>query len=116
MPVSQRITYMIACVCFNIITGAAPNHLPRLISLHSFLRSLHSSVLPATVVFCLLAASSIKYSDDSDYVCSIGLSSGSFHSTMLLILHPNLEIYYYKVPASKVSLVNRVQSLIVLRE
>lgn len=86
LPVSEHIRYNIACVCFNIITGAAPSYLPSVSLLH-----IAPSVRSLTVVFCLKAAPSVNPTD-SDAFPIMDPSSGILFPTMLLffclILHP----------------------------
>ena len=43
LPVSDRIKYKTACMCYNAITGSTPSYLSELLHLYSPSRSLHSS-------------------------------------------------------------------------
>ena len=43
LPVAERITYKIACVCYNIISGSAPAYLSELVQVYSPSRTLRSS-------------------------------------------------------------------------
>jgi exonuclease III len=43
LPVSERIKYKTASICFNIVTGSAPSYLSDLVSLYTPSRSLRSS-------------------------------------------------------------------------
>ena len=43
LPVSERIKYKIACMCYNAITGSAPSYLSELLHLCSPSRTLRSS-------------------------------------------------------------------------
>ena len=42
-PISERIKYQTACMCYNAITGSAPSYLSELLHLYSPSRSLRSS-------------------------------------------------------------------------
>ena len=43
LPISERIKYKTACMCYNSITGSAPSYLSELLQLYSPSRSLRSS-------------------------------------------------------------------------
>ena len=43
LPISERIKYKTACMCYNAITGSAPSYLFELVHLYSPSRSLRSS-------------------------------------------------------------------------
>ena len=43
LPISERIKYTTACMCYNAITGSAPSYLSELLHLYSPSRSLRSS-------------------------------------------------------------------------
>ena len=43
LPVSERIKYKTACMCYSAITGSAPSYLSELLQLYSPSRSLRSS-------------------------------------------------------------------------
>ena len=43
LPISKRIKYKTACMCYNAITGSAPSYLSELLHLYSPSRSLRSS-------------------------------------------------------------------------
>ena len=43
LPISERIKYKTACMCFSAITGSAPSYLSELLHLYSSSCSLHSS-------------------------------------------------------------------------
>lgn len=43
LPVSERIKYKTACICYNVVTGSAPAYLSDLVSLYTPSRSLRSS-------------------------------------------------------------------------
>ena len=43
LPISERIKYKTACMCYNAITGSAPSYISELLHLYSPSRSLHSS-------------------------------------------------------------------------
>ena len=43
LPISERIKYKTACMCYNAITGSAPSYLSELLHLYSPSRSLRSS-------------------------------------------------------------------------
>ena len=43
LPISERIKYKTACMCYNAITGSTPSHLSELLHLYSPSRSLRSS-------------------------------------------------------------------------
>ena len=43
LPISERIQYKTACMCYNAITGSAPSYLSELLHLYSPSRSLRSS-------------------------------------------------------------------------
>ena len=43
LPISERIKYKTACMCYNAITGSAPSYLSELLNLYSPSRSLRSS-------------------------------------------------------------------------
>ena len=43
LPISERIKYKTACMCYNAITGSAPSYLSELLHLYSPPRSLRSS-------------------------------------------------------------------------
>ena len=43
LPISERIRYKTACICYNLITGSIPSYLSELLQLYSPSRSLRSS-------------------------------------------------------------------------
>ena len=43
LPISERIKYKTACMCYNAITGSAPSYISELLHLYSPSRSLRSS-------------------------------------------------------------------------
>jgi len=43
LPISERIKYKTACMCYNAITGSVPSYLSELLHLYSPSRSLRSS-------------------------------------------------------------------------